>query len=182
MEMLFIGLVKLLGSAGFGTIFGGIMGFFNRKADLEYKKLEYADKEKERAHELKQRELDASLMEKEWAGRVQVANVEGESRAEVAAFDAMAASYEFAKPKAGGKMEAFSTFVRPFISIAYFLISSVGAMYIIYHIFHIESLTFSSDQWLQLAVFVIEWMAFMSGTTIGWWFAMRAGKPPRLGK
>lgn len=172
MEWLFIGLIKLLGSAGFGTVFGGVMGFFNRKADLQYRKMELD-------YELKQREVDAQILEKEWAARVKVANVEAESRVEEAYAQTMAKSYEYAQPE-GKRMKAFSSFVRPFISLAYFIISSIGAGYILYYAFNISKVQFTNSEWFELANFVISWVAFMSGTTIGWWYAMRPGKAPSL--
>jgi hypothetical protein len=122
-----LGLIKLLSSAGFGTIFGGVMGLFNRKADLEVKKLDLQDASDQRTHELAMRDKDAAIMAQEWAARTQVAQIEAGATVEKAGFDALAKSYDFAKPAAGGKMEAFSAFVRPFISLSYFLVTSVGS-------------------------------------------------------
>lgn len=174
-EGLFIGLAKVLGSTGFGTIFGGLMGWLNRKVDLEAKRLEYADKDKQREHELLQRDKDALIMEKEWAGRERVAAVEGAAQVEQEQYKALAESYKFAEPEKGSKMAAFAAFVRPFISIAYFLISSLGAGWIIYYAFKVKGVDFSDAQWHELLMFVIEWIAFMAGATIGWWYAMRPG-------
>ncbi len=182
MEVIFTLLIKLLGTAGFGTLFGGIMGIFNKKTDIKYKQLEYQDRERQREHELKQRALDAELMKQEWEGRFKVAEVEGESTKEAAAFSAMAESYKFAVPAKNSWMETFSSFIRPFISLAYFVVSSIGAYWIIYHAFHIAKIEFTTTEWYNLVNFVIEWVAFMSGTTIGWWFAMRAGKNPTLNR
>jgi hypothetical protein len=128
-------LIKLISSAGFGTMFGGVMGLFNRKADLEVKKLELEEAKDQREHELAMRDKDAAIMEKEWAGRTQVAQIEGEAKVDAAGFDALAKSYDFAKPAPGGKMEAFSAFVRPFISLCYFLVTSIGSAWILYYAF-----------------------------------------------
>lgn len=176
-----LGLIKLLSSAGFGTIFGGIMGLVNRKADLEVKKLELQDTANQRAHELAMRDKDAAIMAQEWAARTQVAQVEATAQVEKAGFDALAKSYEFAKPSPGGKMEAFSAFVRPFISLAYFLVTSFGAGFILYYAFEVRKIILSQDQWYDLVMYVIAWVAFMGGATIGWWYAIRPGtKPPTL--
>lgn len=152
------------------------MGFVNRKADLEYKRLEYEDREKQRAHELKQREVDAAILEKEYAARVQVATIEGESKVEAEAFEALERSYDFAKPE--GNMAAFSSFVRPFISISYFVMSSLGAGYILYYAFNVEYVRFTHEQLYKMCEEIIAWSLFMASTTIGWWFGMRAGKAP----
>lgn len=182
-EGLFIGLAKVLGSTGVGTIFGGIMGWLNRKVDLEAKRLEYADKDKQRAHELLQRDKDALIMEKEWAGRERVAAVEGAAQVEQEQYKALAESYKFAEPEKGSKMAAFASFVRPFVSIAYFILSSVGGGWIIYYAFAVVGITLSAEQWFELVMFVVSWVAFMAGATIGWWYAMRpGGRMPTFGR
>lgn len=181
MTALFLGLIKLLGSAGFGTIFGGVMGLFNRKADLALKRVELEEANAQRSHELAMRDKDAAIMAQEWAGRTQVAQVEGAAAVEKEAYAALAKSYEFARPAKGGKMEAFSAFLRPFISLGYFLISSVGSGWILYYAFYIYQLKLTPDQLFEIVMFVISWFAFMAGATIGWWYAMRpGGKMPVL--
>lgn len=166
-------ILSLLSSTGFGTLFGGIMGLLNRKTDLKYKQLELADKEKQREHELKQREMDLKLMVQESQAKIEVAEMEG-------SFKALEKSYEFAQPEAGSKMATFSSFVRPFVSLAYFLISSVGCGYILYYSVHIAGVAFSTEQWYALTMFVIEWVFFMASTCIGWFYAMRSGSAPKL--
>ncbi len=176
-----LGIIKLLSSAGFGTIFGGVMGLFNRKADLEVKKLDIQEAANQRAHELAMRDKDAAIMAQEFAGRVQVAQVEATAAIEKEAYTALAKSYDFAKPAPGGKMEAFSAFVRPFISLAYFLVTSAGSGWLLYYAFSVRQITLTPEQWYDLVMYVIAWIAFMAGATIGWWYAMRpGGKPPTL--
>lgn len=169
-------IIKLLSSAGFGTIFGGVMGLFNRKADLDVKRLELQDARDQRAHELSMRDKDAAIMAQEWRGRTEVAQIEGAAASEKAGYDALAKSYDFAKPAPGGKMEAFSSFVRPFISLAYFIVTSIGSAWIIYYAFAVKGISLSTEQWYDLVMYVIAWVAFMAGATIGWWYAMRPGK------
>lgn len=179
---IFLGVTKLLGSAGIGTIFGGVMGYFNRKVDLEYKRLEYADRDKQREHELSMRDKDAAVAEKEWAGRMQVATVEGEAKVETEAFTALKESYSFAVPEAGTRMSAFNSFVRPFVSLAYFVVSSIGAGWIVYYALKVKQITFTGEQWFDLVIFVVSWFFFMASAAIGWFYAMRPGKhPPAFG-
>lgn len=170
-----LGLIKLLGSAGFGTIFGGVMGLFNRKIDLEAEKLKYKDAESQRAHELSLRDKDAAIMDKEWAGRLKVAEAEGAAATEVEAFKALGESYKFALPEKGSRMAAFSSFVRPFISLGYWLVTSAGSAWILYYAFAVVKIQLSTEQWFELVMYVIAWIAFMGGATIGWWYAMRPG-------
>jgi hypothetical protein len=166
-----LGLIKLLGSAGFGTIFGGVMGLLNRKVDLQAERMKYD-------HELAMRDKDAAIMREEYAARTKIAQVEGETAVEKEAYAALGKSYEFARPAKGGKMESFSSFVRPFISISYFLVTSAGSAYILYYAFHVAGLKLTNEQLFELVMYVIAWVAFMGGATIGWWYAMRPGKQP----
>ena len=183
MTVILAGIIKLLGSAGFGTIFGGIMGFVNRKADLDVKRLEREETKDRMAHELAMRDKDAAIMAQEWAQRAKVAEVEGAAKAEVAGFEAMAESYKFAQPEKGTRMAAFSSFVRPFLSLGYFLITSAGSAWILYWAFYVAKVTLSQEQMVELVMYIISWVAFMGGSTIGWWFAMRPGsKMPTFSK
>lgn len=181
MSLVFAGLIKLLSSAGFGTIFGGVMGLFNRRADLDVKKLDLAEAKAQRDHELAMRDKDAVIQAQEWAARTQVAQVEGAAAVESAAYAALSKSYDFAQPEKGTRMAAFSSFVRPFISLGYFLISSAGSAFILYYAFVVYQLKLTPDQLAEIVMFVLTWFAFMAGSTIGWWFAMRPGsKMPTL--
>lgn len=163
----------ILGSTGFGAVFGGLMGWLNRKADLAHKKLEMEDKARQREHELKQHELAARLAKEEAEGKIKVADMEG-------SFKAMAKSYDFAVPEKASKMVTFSAFIRPFISLAYFLVTAVASGYILYYAFKMGGVFFDTAQWYALVMFVIDWLFFMASTCIGWWYAMRAGKAPTV--
>ena len=175
MTLILGGIIKLLGSAGFGTIFGGVMGLFNRKADLDVKRLEREEAKDRMAHELSMRDKDAAIMAQEWAARTKVATVEGEARAEVAGFEALTKSYDFAQPEKGTRMAAFSSFVRPFISLGYWIITSAGSAWILYYAFYVAKVQLSQEQMAELVMYVISWVAFMGGSTIGWFYAMRPG-------
>jgi len=170
-----LGFIKLLGSAGFGTIFGGFMGWLNRREDMKLKELDIRDRNNQRTHELAMRDKDAAVMEKEWTGRLKVAEVEGATETERQAYNALAKSYEFAQPDKGSKMSAFSSFVRPFLSLAYFFVTSAGSGWIIYYAFVVKGMTLNNEQLFEIVMFVISWVAFMGGATIGWWYAMRPG-------
>lgn len=181
MELLILGLVKLIGSAGFGTMFGGIMGLFNRKADLDLKRLEREEAKDRMAHELAMRDKDAAIMAQEWIGRERVAVAEGDAMVEREAFSALAKSYDFAKPAPGSRMESFSAFMRPFMSGGYFIVSTIGCGWIVYFAFAIRGVKFTDAQWFDLVMFVLAWFFFMAGSAVGWWYAMRpGGKAPML--
>jgi hypothetical protein len=174
MEWIFGGAIKLLASSGFGTVFGGILGFLNRKTDIQFKKLEMEDNEKARQHELKQREVDAKIMREEYQGKIQVAEMEG-------SFKAIEKSYDFGQPEKGTWGAKFNAFVRPFITLCYFVFTSFGAAWVLWYAFEIVQVEFTIEQWHELVNFIIDWVAFMAGTCIGWYFACRAGTAPKRG-
>jgi len=166
---------KLLSGAGFGTIFGGLMGWLNRKVDLQEKQLQWK-------HDLDMREKDAAILREEYAARTQIAQVEGEARVEQEAFKALAESYKFAVPESSSKMAAFSAFIRPFLSLMYFVASTLGSGWVVYYAFAVMKVSFTTEQWFDLVIFVISWFAFMAGAAIGWWYANRpSGRAPAFG-
>lgn len=174
--LLFTGLTSLLSSSGLGVIFGGIMGLLNRKADLAAKRAEYEENARTREHELKQREMDAKVMEAEYAGKMKVAEIEGASRVEAEGYKAMAESYKFGQPQPGTWMDSFAGFIRPFTTMCYLVVSSAGAAYILITAFRISGGQFTVLQWNDMSKDTMDWIKFMASTTIGWWFGMRPSK------
>lgn len=175
LELAIGGIIKLLGSAGFGTLFGGIMGIFNRKADLAQKKVELEQERARWDHELALKDADARIMREEAAARLAVAQTEAEAKVEVAGYQAMQASYDYAKPAPGSKMEAFSSFIRPAVTLAFFLASAALTACLYWKAFEF-GMTIPSDKVTELLFLVTDWTLAMAGTTIGWWFATRPGK------
>lgn len=173
-------ILSLLSSAGFGTIFGGVMGFLNRDKDLQFLKLEIADREKARAHELEKQKLGIEEIRAEIDGKERIALIESESASETAGYSALSKSYQFSEPEKGSKMAAFSAFVRPALSLAYFVLSSAGAGWVLYYAFVVSHVVLTSAELLKLVFFVIEWITFMTSSTVGFWFATRAGKAPTI--
>lgn len=181
LELAIGGIIKLLGSAGFGTLFGGIMGIFNRKADLAQKKVELEHERLRWDHELQLKDADARIMREEAAARLAVAQTEAEARIESEAYKAMTASYEYAKPAPGSKMEAFSSFVRPTVTLAYFGLSAALTVWVCWQVLS-DGFALDAAKKSELVTLVIDWTLAMAGTTIGWWFATRPGKALRGSK
>jgi hypothetical protein len=167
-ELVLGGIIKLLGSAGFGSLFGGIMGIFNRKADLAQKRLELE-------HERERWTADQELMRLEAQGKLAVAQTEAQAKVEAAGYEAMTASYSYAKPAAGGKMEAFASFVRPFVTLGYYLLTATLTLWVYWQAFA-DGFVLSIDKKAELMFLVTDWNLMMAGAVIGWWFAMRPGK------
>lgn len=70
-------MIELLSLAG--TISGLVTSWFQRQADLKRGELDLRMLESKQLHELKMRELDGVLLEKEYASRVYVSGIESET-------------------------------------------------------------------------------------------------------
>lgn len=178
--MLIAAAIKLLGSAGFGTLFGGIMGIFNRKADLAQKKVELEHETKRWDHDLQLREADARIMQMEVQGKLQIATVQAEATVEAAGYEAMKASYDYAKPAAGGKMEALASFVRPAVTLGYYALTTLLTLWVAYTVLS-DGFALDATRRAEMLFLVVDWTLAMAGMTIGWWFATRPGKALRQG-
>jgi hypothetical protein len=173
-------ILAVFSSGGFGSLIGLVGGYFNRKVDLEAKKLEYKDKEDERNHEVTMLTAQKEYMVEEAKAKLQVATVESEAQVETAGYGAMAASYNFAKTTpADGWVDKASKIVRPLLTLLLFGLT----MYILYQINDlvwamegIKSDPAFRGQLTDIWVEMIKWVSFQTGVCVGWWFAMRPGK------
>lgn len=165
-------LITLFSSGAVGSLIGLIGGYFNRKLDLEAKKVDHA-------HDLAKMDKDLIYMEKEYEQRTKIALVEAEGKTEVAGYEAMAASYDYAPVEGNGFGAAFARMIRPFITLAFFFLT----VYIFIQLNQKISISIlSSESMEKVYLTVIEWILFQAGITIGWWFANRQSGPSILGK
>lgn len=172
-------ILGIFGSGGFGSLVGIIGGYFNRKLDLEGKKIDLEDHKLQRSHELEKQEADRKYMESEYAQKIQVSSIEAEAAVEVAGYGAMAESYKFAAPTSqDGWVDKFSKAVRPVITLCFLLGSTIIFWELQQKINTLEIVT--AIELGSLYKMVIEWILFQAGVCIGWWFAMRPGKSPTL--
>lgn len=175
-------ILGILGSGGFGSIVGLVGGFFNRKLDLKAKELDLADKKDEREFNLKYIEKEAQLKlevsKEENVGK----SIDASKEIEVAGYAAMADSYSFAAPtSADGWIDKFSKAVRPVLTLAFFAFSAVIFYKVNLIVSELEA-PISPVEALALWKTTIEWVLFQAGVCIGWWFAMRPGKPTIISK
>lgn len=178
-------ILAFLGSSGFGSILGGIMGFLNRKVDLEQKRLELVHEKDKWTHELELRQADLEQVKAEAAGKREVAVVEGESAIETARMVAIGVAQAADKLdadelKAAGwwgwtlvLSDAFRRFIRPGATIALL----IGTLYIDYLL--IEKLTGSdwatltpADR-LETTKQAIAWISGQTATCLSYWFVSR---------
>src|SRR5258706_13372410 len=110
-------MLEVLGTI-FGSVFsGGATGLIGvavqRYADYKNRQLEMQIAKQKFEQDLALKQIDGQIMEKEWAGRVQVAQTEAEATADAAASQACAASYalEPKRPSEGGPVGTACAFL-----------------------------------------------------------------------
>jgi len=173
-------ILGIFGSGGFGSLLGIVGGYFNRKLDIQGRKLEIEDKVNDRAHELVKMEKEVLLMKAESDYKIQIATTEADALVEKAGYEAMKESYNFAKTSSeDGLVDKFSRAVRPSLTLAFFLFS-VAIFYQVTSFIYSSNLSLKPEEILKLWILIIEWVLFQSGVCIGWWFAMRPGKPQKF--
>lgn len=123
--------LAFLGSGPIGALIGGVLGYFNRKNDIELKRMDI-DLEKGRwQHQAAIRLADLDQVKAEASGRREVAQLEGEASAETARMEAIARAQatDRVSPdqmKAAGKVGRFllvlttvvQSLVRPVLTAA----------------------------------------------------------------
>lgn len=165
-------ILTLFSSSAFGSIIGLVGGYFNRKLDLQAKRLDHE-------HDLKKMEKDLEFMEAEYEQRTRIADIEATAAVEVTGYNAMTSSYDYAKPDGNSWVDSFSKVIRPFITLAFFFLTG----YIFYTLnMKISISVLSIDIMEKVYLTVIEWILFQAGISIGWWFANRQSGPSIFGK
>ena len=85
-------ILALLGSSAVGTLLGGALALFNRRADMKAKELDFAQDRARWVHDLALRGKDIELAQLEARARLDVAIVEGDAQVESARMGAIAAT------------------------------------------------------------------------------------------
>lgn len=186
-------IASLLGSALSGGATGlvgialqSIFGFATQWLKLKEQK-------QQNEHELALKKADMDIMDREWRGRVQVAETEGKTATEVAATNAFAKTlmqepekYSFeTKVEPKGWFSAFTYWngwfllilvdfirgsVRPALTV-YLAYITTSVWMEVRHLGNLEDL--SADQTLQLMMVVIETILYLTTTCVTWWFGTR---------
>lgn len=176
-----VGIIKVLGSVlgsnAVGSAIGWLGGLLNRKVDLEAKRIDNQDRAAQRAHEENLRRIDIEVLHAEAASRERVASIEAEGKVSVAGLDALQESY---KHDAGLREGSFSKLVRPLLTFCFGVSALSMAAALLWVAFYVYEVRFSHEQWHDLVMFVVQWVFFQGGLTVGWWFANRPSKAPEL--
>ncbi len=173
---------KLLGTNAVGSLIGWVGGWLQRKQDLAMRKLELEESANQRAHELSLRRVDIELAEKEGAAKERVASIEAEGAVQSAQMAAMAASFgdQF---KGDDWVTRFSRFIRPFATL-YMLAASTAMTAVVLTLASSAGVLgrLTTEQWYSVMEYAVLWIFFHGSLTLGWWFSMRSGQPPKFGK
>lgn len=172
-------ILGILGSAGFGSIFGAIGGLANRWMDMKAKRLDMENQAQQNAFELARLEKQSQFAREEAAARLSLAQVQVDGLVEQAGYKALEASYETMRPSGVGWIDALSQLVRPLLTAAFFA-------FMVYMWTELQGRTAafmaitdqSPAELLALYVDVTRGICFQAFACLGWWFAMRPGKPP----
>lgn len=190
-------MLEILGTV-FGSIFGGgatgligvgVQRYFDYlkvKADIEMAKVKFD-------HERGLRELDAAILEKEWAGRTRVAEVEAAGKADVAESEAFAASFrteptrysEGVKP---GRVAGFFLvlvdvirgIVRPGLTVYLCALTTLVYWDAQELINKVGTIQMTVEEALRITSLVVGTVLYLTTTCVLWWFGTRnKGTPPK---
>lgn len=180
-------MLEILGTV-FGSIFsGGATGLLGvvaqRFADYKNKQLDMQLEKQRGEIELAKRRADAEIMAQEWAGRMKVAEVEGETAKDVAASNAFAQSlfkeperYSFAPTLSPAQqwvmvtLDAARGLVRPFLTI-YLCALTTYVWWQVRSLLSAEQL--ESTAALDVWKLVVSQILYLTTTVVLWWFGTR---------
>jgi hypothetical protein len=187
---------ELIGTI-FGSVFsGGATGLIGvglqRYADYKNRQLEMQIAKQKFDQDLALKQIDMQIMEKEWAGRVQVAQTEAEAAADAAASQAFAASYamepkRYSEGVPVGKvsgfllvlLDLFRGVVRPALTVYLCAISTL-----IYYQARdlIGRASLKPDQAMQIENLIVGTILYLTTTCVLWWFGTRnKQEQPKIG-
>ena len=181
-----------LGVTAIGSVFtGGLTGLIGTGLSL------WGD-HKKREQDLEVRRIDnahdLAVMDKEWAGRTEVAGIEGEAAMNVSADNAFASSFT-SEPKRYlavkgsempwlikfllGVVDFLRGFIRPGMTI--YLVVLITAIYWDLRVLmDTYGITMTPDQVLTLMHMIISTVLYTGTTALLWWFGTRnKQQPPR---
>lgn len=174
-------ILGILGSAGFGSIFGALGGIANRWMDMKAKRLEMEVQAQQNRFDLDKMEKQREFMLEEAAANLRVTQVQTDGLVEQAGYQAMERSYDTMKPTGVGWIDAISQLVRPFLTAAFFAFMVYMWIELQGRMSAYLAITDSTPKDLiDLYIDITKGIAFQAFACLGWWFAMRPGKPPQF--
>lgn len=173
-------ILGILGSGGFGSLVGLIGGYFNRRLDIQARVLDIQDKAAERANDLLRMDKEREFMAAEYSMKLQVAEKEvvkagiaATATVEAAGYSAMKDAFSFAATTpSDGWVDKFVKIMRPFLTVAFFIFTSI-IFYELQQQINILEVKPTAEQVMRLYVVIVEWVIFQAAVCVGFWFAMR---------
>lgn len=189
-EVLGQGLLAILsgGATGLlGIVFQRVFDHWKQKQELDKIKVQHA-------HELAMKRADAEIMKEEYAQRVKLAQVEGETAREVADSQAFAASFatepkRYSEGVKVGKIGAFllvcadvlRAIVRPGLTIYLAWISTAIYLQSVRTLTLVNATT-NQTMLVKLHEQIVLTLLYLFVTCVLWWFGTRNKAPqPKLG-
>ncbi len=165
-------LLAILSSSTVGTIVGGVIGWFNRRTDLQSKQLDQAHERAKWASELAAKDKDLAIMQAEANGKREVAVVEGQATVEKAAYEAMSAAYAEDSAPSTGAMDGLRKSVRPVLT--YVLVESALVVNGVLAWLMLKYwATLDKETQTQLVLGAVAWITAQASAVIGFWFVSR---------
>jgi hypothetical protein len=179
-------MLEILGGALSAVVSGGMTGILGvvvqRIADYKNKQLDLQLMDKKHTHEVKMREVDALIMQQEWAARTEVASIEAAGREAVADSQAFAASFnEPSRYSEGAKftdnqawlmviLDFIRGIVRPGLTIYLCILTT-------FVYFEAKGLLANSPinetQAYEIIKLIIGTILYLTTTCLLWWFGSR---------
>lgn len=175
----------LLGSSALGTLIGGVFAYYNKKAEIEAKKVEMTDRANQRAHELSLRQNDLEQIKAEAAGKREVAIVEGDATVEAARMTAIQAAHSADRISSEEYKEAgwwkwllvwstaFRTWIRPLATVALTTASLYLSYLLITRFLDVGWLKLDPKEQLSMSNMALNWVFAQASATLSYWFISR---------
>lgn len=160
---------------------GGVTGLAGTAISRYF---DYKNKKADREHEVRMVEVEAKVMEQEWAARSAVAKIEGESAIEVEDSRAFKESlsnepkrYFTGNPKQFGIIFIILDFIRGCIrpALTVYLCILTTLIYL-----QITNLGIDSTQTQTILNHIINTILYLTTTVVLWWFGSRQKAPPPI--
>lgn len=187
-------MLEFLGTALSSIVGGGLTGILGvvaqRVADYKNKQLDLQLSQQKFNHELAMKQADAAIMREEFASRTQVANIEADSRVNVADSQAFAASFnepqkysEGVKPSAGqGWMLVILDFIRGIVrpGLTLYLCALTTLIYV-HAREQLKASPITPEHAHELVKLIIGTILYLFTSCLLWWFGSRNKQPaPKL--
>lgn len=178
-------ILSILGSSTVGSLMGGLLGIWNKKNDLEVKRLDN-DLERDRwKHELESKRADLEIVRAEAQGSKEVAIIEGEATVGAAQFAAIAQVNQADRITAdeitaAGKWgfmlvlnRALTTFVRPSLTYIVGMTAVVVNCIVIHYFLTISFSGLPVDEQLNVGLQAFAWITGQASAMFTYWFVAR---------